>query len=213
MTRKGASRSTRVLARVALVLSLFALLWLVLFKLSLDIPGVFASEVRAVNLVPFADVSSGNAVEVVLNALAFLPFGVLLSVNCAGAPLPLLLAVVCGLSVAVELTQYAFAIGVTDITDVIANTVGGLLGLVAHRTAARRGGGRRFDLAVCLVLSAVLVALMATVLAVQLLHGIRRSSAHPPALAGATCEQRRFAAPDPRAPAAARIVVSDSAST
>lgn len=36
------------------------------------------------------------------------------------------------MSLAFELLQYALAIGVTDVTDLIANTLGGLIGMGVH---------------------------------------------------------------------------------
>jgi hypothetical protein len=41
-------------------------------------------------------------------------------------------ALICSFSLSVEVIQFVFAIGVADITDVITNTSGGLLGLALY---------------------------------------------------------------------------------
>ena len=47
-----------------------------------------------------------------------------------------------GTSFLLETTQYVLAIGRSDITDVLTNTVGGLLGLIVYLMVARLIGNR-----------------------------------------------------------------------
>jgi hypothetical protein len=48
-----------------------------------------------------------------------------------------LLLAITGFSVVCEALQYLLAIGTTDLTDVVTNTLGGLTGLLIHRLVAR----------------------------------------------------------------------------
>ena len=49
---------------------------------------------------------------------------------------------IAGTSFLLETTQYVLAIGRSDITDVLTNTAGGLLGLIAYLMVARLIGNR-----------------------------------------------------------------------
>jgi glycopeptide antibiotics resistance protein len=60
------------------------------------------------------------------------PLGLLLSVNFDKVIFWKKLLFILLLSISVEITQYALAIGRTDITDVLTNTFGGYLGLALY---------------------------------------------------------------------------------
>lgn len=119
----------------ALLKTLFAayllvLLWLVLFKLSGDPIAVLNDfHTRSLNLIPFTRAYKS---EMIANFIAFVPFGVLLGVNFKQAGFWYKVAVIFGFSLAVEVIQFATGIGVADITDLITNTLGGLVGLAAY---------------------------------------------------------------------------------
>jgi glycopeptide antibiotics resistance protein len=112
------------------------LLWLILFKLSYDILSILANyQTRSLNLIPFVTYGQTGMSETVSNVVTFIPFGLLLSLNFKKAALWRLLIVVFGFSVAVETLQFILAIGTTDATDVVTNTLGGLVGIVLYRLA------------------------------------------------------------------------------
>jgi glycopeptide antibiotics resistance protein len=121
-------------SRVLLALYLLVLLWLVLFKLSYDVSSVLASyQTRSLNLIPFVTLGQTGLSETVSNFVTFVPFGLLLSLNFKKASLWRLLVVVLAFSVTVETLQFVLAIGTTDATDVVTNTLGGLAGIVLYR--------------------------------------------------------------------------------
>jgi len=120
----------RVLSRILFAAYLFILLWLVLFKFSYDPLAVIRDfQTRSLNLIPFAQTRKS---EMISNIVAFIPFGVMLGVNFKQVVFRYKIAAVFAFSLAVEIIQYALAIGVADITDVIMNTLGGFIGLVAY---------------------------------------------------------------------------------
>ena len=126
----------RTLSRVLLALYLLTLLWLTLFKLSYDIPSILANyQTRSLNLIPFVTYGQTGISETVSNFVTLIPFGILLSLNFKQVALWRLLIVVFGFSVAVEALQFILAIGTTDVTDVVTNTFGGLVGIVLYRLA------------------------------------------------------------------------------
>lgn len=108
-----------------------ALAWIILFKGQLSLAG-FGSH-RNVNLVPFQGSAIVNGKidfdEIIGNIFVFLPFGIFMGALFPNNPfykkiLPFFLT-----SLAFEILQFVFAIGATDITDLITNTSGGLIGL------------------------------------------------------------------------------------
>jgi glycopeptide antibiotics resistance protein len=115
-------------------LYLATLLWLVLFKLSYDVLSILANyQTRSVNLIPFVTFGQTGLSETVSNFVTFIPFGLLLGLNFKKTRLWQLVIVVFLFSVIVETLQFVFAIGTTDATDVVTNTLGGLTGLVLYR--------------------------------------------------------------------------------
>ncbi len=99
------------------------LVWLVLFKLGFRIP----HRPRGFNFIPFYSESfTGLLWDVALNVCAFLPLGIYLKMIGLSTP-KTVLGGAAG-SLFFELTQLAFAMGRTDITDLITNTLGTLCG-------------------------------------------------------------------------------------
>jgi len=121
------------LSRGLLALYIMTLIWIVLFKLTFNISKIINYRHRSLNLIPFAAPSRVhgriNYEEIILNCLFFIPLGLLLNVNFKKAGFLPKLAFIVIFSVSAELIQYIFAIGATDITDVITNTAGGIIGL------------------------------------------------------------------------------------
>lgn len=106
------------------------LAWIVLWKL--QIPYVGIGPLRAVKIVPF--VASGTAgasapLEVLANLLFFLPFGLYLGLLVPSWHWWRSASVIAGASLLCEVTQYLLKIGSADVSDVIANTTGGLIGI------------------------------------------------------------------------------------
>lgn len=131
------------LSKTLLVLYLAILLWLVLFKFSYDImPVLFDHQARSLNWIPFINSSKS---EIISNFVVFIPFGLLLYVNFKRIIFWHKLAIIFLVSLGVEIFQYAFAIGVTDITDLIANTLGGLLGLAVYSVSHKYVDSKKLD--------------------------------------------------------------------
>lgn len=87
---------------------------------------------RSLNLIPFIDASFGISGETISNFVVFIPLGLLLSVNLKQTSFWRKLSFVLISSVTAEAIQYMLAIGTSDITDVIMNTLGGSVGLALY---------------------------------------------------------------------------------
>lgn len=110
---------------------LLALVWIVLFKFQFSFDTM--PHFRGLNLIPFAgSVVKGNRLdynEIILNLIVFIPFGLYLSMVKPNWLFWKRVVLIAGVSLIFELLQYIFAIGGTDITDLMSNTLGGVVGV------------------------------------------------------------------------------------
>lgn len=141
-TRRMPTRADRIALVLLFVVYLVVLTWLVLFKL--HEPFIGRDDMREIKLIPFLPSETYGAsspFEVILNLLVFIPFGIYLRSLTPWRPAAVV-AVVAGVSVAYEVTQFALALGSSDLTDVLVNTAGGLAGVLLFRLILRRSGSR-----------------------------------------------------------------------
>lgn len=117
--------------RILFAYYVLVLVWVLLFK------GQFAVhelvQPRRLNLIPL----SGSAIingrmdtgEIIGNIIMFIPFGIYLCMLKPQWPFVAKAGVAMGASFGIEALQFIFAIGAADITDLIGNTLGGVLGI------------------------------------------------------------------------------------
>lgn len=108
------------------------LIWIIIFKLQFtfeDLP-----HFRSFNLIPFSESAvvndKMNFDEIIQNMLVFIPFGIFVHVLLEKEMLIKQFIPVILTSLLFEGIQYIFAIGASDITDVISNSLGGIIGVV-----------------------------------------------------------------------------------
>lgn len=148
------------LSQKVLTLYLLTLLWLVLFKFSFDLGGVLLDhQTRSLNLIPFAGYQQGLR-EMVDNFAVFIPFGLLLGVVFKQTSFWQKLGFIFTFSVGVEVIQFVLAIGRTDITDVITNTLGGLAGLTLYGLSSKYIDSKKLDWVIVVGGAILLVALI-----------------------------------------------------
>ena len=129
--------STRT-ARRLFVGYLVLLAWAVLWKL--EAPWTAGTGERIVKLVPFVATDGAGAstpFDVVVNVLLFVPFGLYLGLLTSWS-WRRAAVVLAAASAVLEITQYVLAIGSSDVSDVLANTAGGLVGFGLCALARRR---------------------------------------------------------------------------
>lgn len=125
------SKKRNTLTIVLLAVYILVLTGIILFKLP------FYSEssdnIRVINLIPLQGSFDYNGVfnsrEVIDNILLFIPLGVYIGMlkrewSFVRKVLPAI-----GLSLLFEVIQFIFAMGRTDITDILGNTLGGIIGI------------------------------------------------------------------------------------
>ncbi|MGN1181623.1 MAG: VanZ family protein [Faecalibacillus sp.] len=110
---------------------LLLLSWLILMKLlpSFDL----LPHMRSLNLIPFRETlfinNKINFKDIIYNILAFVPLGVYLKIFFKKWPIWKIVVTGLIVSLSFETIQYLFAIGCSDITDLITNTTGTLIGI------------------------------------------------------------------------------------
>ncbi len=126
------SKAQKRLSYTVFGIYIFLLTWLILFKFQVDIFNM--PHKRNLNLIPFAQPKLiGGRVdisEMLYNVAVFVPLGVYICVFFEKMKLWQKLLLPLGVSVLYESAQFIFAIGLSDITDVITNTAGGAFGVL-----------------------------------------------------------------------------------
>ncbi len=124
-------RRQKVITISLFVIYLLSLIWIILFKMTLSFNEL--PHIRNINLIPFADSTIINNQiyfeEIIQNIIIFIPFGIYLSMLKPNWSFIKKVVPMASVSLLFEVFQFIFAIGATDITDFIGNTLGGIVGI------------------------------------------------------------------------------------
>ena len=113
---------TNKLTNVLFIIYLIALFWILLFKFGVRFSYM---ENRNVNLTPFAKI---DVAEIILNVVIFIPLGIYAGVLFKRWGFVKKLFFFFLISLMFEGLQFIFRIGAFDITDIITNISGGIIG-------------------------------------------------------------------------------------
>lgn len=143
---------------------LFVLLHVSLFKYRSLTALLTSSEpffhTYGLNWIPFAESGYKAKRQILLNGLLYFPLGFLVSMKVAEQKRrALYLLVPFGVSLFLEILQYAFRLGVADTTDLIMNTLGGCIGFACYAFAAYlfRKNREKLDTVLIICMSCVAV--------------------------------------------------------
>ncbi|HEM5319648.1 TPA: VanZ family protein [Streptococcus suis] len=111
---------------------LLLLTWMIVFKMDLSI--VYGRYGYAsLNLIPFAGTAVYDGVldfpEILFNIVSFIPFGIYMEMLFRKASWVANLCLIMLVSLCFEVLQYLLLLGVADITDLLANGLGGAIGI------------------------------------------------------------------------------------
>ena len=128
-----------------------AVAWVIMFKANLIVDDLVFG-VRSINLIPFRGVwlHEGFWLECLLNAVVYGPLGYMMAVVFNKVGFRWLAVIIVLSSVMFELLQYALAFGSTDITDVICNGLGGIVGEWIFFALHKRGLKTAIDALCCI---------------------------------------------------------------
>jgi len=125
-------KKRNTLTIVLLVVYLLLLTGIIIFKLPFYSPEV-SEGLRVINLIPF----QGSFNEeghflfsvVIYNVVFFIPLGVYICLLKSEWPFRKKILPIFGLTFTYEIVQFILAIGRTDITDILTNALGGIIGI------------------------------------------------------------------------------------
>ncbi|WP_042351526.1 VanZ family protein [Bacillus massiliigorillae] len=132
--------------------SLGIIYWLILlFYIFLLVDTVFFSRdsLRSINMIPFHSIKEYIMVDngfgeyrlvdmnIWGNVLMFIPIGIYILVHSKNLSLTKCILLIIGSSIFIEVMQFIFARGATDIDDVILNTLGGVFGIGIYKIFAK----------------------------------------------------------------------------
>ncbi len=127
------SKKQKIISGVVAGIYLVLLTWLILFKLSVDFEEICKINYRSINLVPFSESVIVNGKlelsEIIYNILAFVPLGVYIQMFKPDWSIIKKFLPGFVLSLTYETIQFIFSIGASDVTDLIGNTLGGIIGV------------------------------------------------------------------------------------
>lgn len=119
---------------VLFIIYLISLFWILLLKLGVRFSN---GGNRSVNLIPFSEplILNGRIDfgEMILNVVVFIPLGIYAGVLYGSWTFGKKLLLFFLVSFVVEGLQFILAIGAFDITDIITNTLGGIVGLIIFK--------------------------------------------------------------------------------
>ena len=141
ITDKG--RATRILVVVLFIMYLLIVpVWVIFFKADstvlfyqywyhFEFPDMYM-------ITHFSDYANLNPLKIlwgdmVLNVIAFVPFGVYLEMLFHEKSVWIKFITIASVSLAIEVLQFIFFLGSTDIVDLIANTLGGVIGVLVMK--------------------------------------------------------------------------------
>lgn len=115
---------------------IIALTWIILFKLTIPSNIDRLAVQRELNLIPFLDVSRNkffNVFDMTANICVFIPFGVYTAALLKDVSIKSKVLTAFLLSLFYETVQFIFSIGVSDITDLMMNTLGAFIGIIIFK--------------------------------------------------------------------------------
>jgi glycopeptide antibiotics resistance protein len=133
MTISKDNNLTDKVTKALLIIYLVALFWILLFKFGVRFSYM---ENRSVNLIPFRELYLNGKIDVaetILNVVIFIPLGIYAGVLFKRWSFGKKLFFFFLISLVFEILQFFFRIGAFDVTDIITNTIGGIIGLMMFK--------------------------------------------------------------------------------
>lgn len=123
---------SRIMSILLFLSYLLILTWMIVFKMDLSVLYGRYDSVQF-NLIPLAGTAVYNGIlnfpEILFNIISFIPFGIYMEILFRKASWTVNLLVILLVSLAFEVVQYILLLGIADITDLLANGLGGAIGI------------------------------------------------------------------------------------
>lgn len=114
------------------IIYILVIVWVILFKMSSIMEISELDKHRSINLLPFNsdEYSDLQLTEIIQNIIIFIPLGIYLKVLGKTN----IFAIACGalFSLILEIFQFILGVGISDITDLMMNTIGAVFGVLIY---------------------------------------------------------------------------------
>lgn len=129
------NNKTNKLTNVLFIIYLIALFWIIIFKFNLPFSDM--GNTRSINLIPFSEslILNGKLAfsEIIMNVVIFVPLGIYAGILFKRWIIGKKLFLFFLISLICEGFQFILGVGASDITDIINNTLGGIIGLMIYK--------------------------------------------------------------------------------
>lgn len=129
------NNKTNKLTNVLFIIYLIALFWIIVFKFNVRLPSL--RNMRSINLIPFSEplILNGKIAfsEIIMNVVIFVPLGIYAGILFKRWSIGKKLFLFFLISLICEVFQFILNVGASDITDIINNTLGGIIGLMIYK--------------------------------------------------------------------------------
>lgn len=154
-----------------LFIYMLLLVWIIVFKLQFSISEL--DKVRTINLIPFYydnEISlKFHLTEILENVAIFAPLGIYLCMLKHEPKFFIKFIIILNTSLALEVIQYVLAVGCSDITDLLTNTCGGILGILIFHVFVKIFGNRKYAIKIITTIAFILTVLVTCGLTVLLI--------------------------------------------
>ncbi len=162
------------LTKILLVIYVLILTWIIVFKMQFSMEHL--PYIRSINLIPFAEsvIINGKIYlgEIINNLIVFIPVGAYIGILGKEEKFYKKVIPIISLTLIYEIAQYILHIRATDITDIIMNTSGGIVGIVIinilYKIFKNDNKVDKVLNVLAAICTALVVALMATLIIVNL---------------------------------------------
>lgn len=162
---------TNKLTNILFVIYLIAVFEIIVFKLELPFRNI--GYLRNINLIPFNESLIVNGKidfsEIIMNMVIFMPLGIYVEIIFSKWSTAKKFSIFFIISLICEVLQFIFAVGASDITDIINNTLGGIIGFLIFKVIVKIFNNRDKAHKVVNVIAVIGTVLMILLLAIILI--------------------------------------------
>jgi len=152
------------------IIYMVLLVWIILFKLQFSISEI--DKIRSINIIPFHYENeigmNFHLKEILENAAIFIPLGIYLCLFGHEWNVKAKFIIILMISLLFEIAQYILAVGRTDVTDLITNTSGGMVGIALYWLAVKVFHNRKQVNLIITILATVVTVVVVGLLTVLL---------------------------------------------
>lgn len=123
---------SKKLTSILLGIYVIIISWIIVFKMQFSFD--YLPYIRSINLIPFGEsvIVNGKIYfgEIINNLIVFIPVGLYMGMIWKDKKILKKVVPILSLTLIFECLQYILHVGATDITDIIMNTLGGVIGIL-----------------------------------------------------------------------------------